>query len=140
MMWLVIGYGLIRKTGTGVLIGLIQACLVIFSGVIGSHGAMSLLTYVAPGAAIELVMLLTRHRCCCGGCCAMAGLAANVAGTACVNVVFFRSPGIYLILVLAAAALSGIVGGFFAWEFIRIFQKYSFAGKEKKGKAKWQEN
>ena len=140
MMWLVIGYGMVKKPGAGFLIGLIQACLVIFSGVIGSHGAVSLITYAAPGLAIELVMLLIGHRCCCCGCCAIAGLAANVAGTACVNMVFFRSPGIYLVLVLSVAALSGLMGGILAWELIKMFQKYFVAGKEKKGKTKWRES
>lgn len=99
MMWIVIGYGIVRKPGAALIISTIQALLVFFTGVVGSHGIMSLFTYICPGMAVELVLIITRHRCCCAGCCALAGIAANMTGTACVNIVFFRAPGVYLILV-----------------------------------------
>ena len=123
MMWIIIGYGIVRKPGTALIISIIQALLVIFTGVVGSHGIMSLFTYICPGLAVELVLIITRHRCCCAGCCALAGIAANMTGTACVNIVFFRAPGVYLILVLAMAALSGLAGGITGWQLIKIFSK-----------------
>lgn len=123
MMWIVIGYGIVRKPGTALVISIIQALLVIFTGVVGSHGIMSLFTYICPGLAVELVLIITRHRCCCAGCCALAGIAANMTGTACVNIVFFRAPGAYLALVLAMAALFGLAGGITGWQLIKIFSK-----------------
>lgn len=140
MMWLIIGYGLVKKPGSAFIIGLIQALLVMFTGIIGSHGIMSLVTYTAPGLAVEVVMLLSRHRCCCIGCCAIGGIAANVAGTACVNAVFFKVPGAYLILVLAIAALSGMIGGIIGWQLIRIFDGFNDRMKNRKrGKDSWKE-
>lgn len=124
MMWLVIGYGIVRKPGTGTLIALVQALLVIFTGIIGSHGIMSLFTYIMPGLVMDAVLLLMGHRCCCRTCALIAGIAANVTGTACVNVVFFQAPGLYLILILSVAAFSGAVGGFIAWELLRVLEKY----------------
>lgn len=100
MMWLVVGYGLVKRPGTAFIISLVQAILVMCTGITGSHGIMSLFTYLAPGVAMEIVLLITRHRCCCLGCCAIAGAVANMAGTASVNVVFFRAPGAYLVLML----------------------------------------
>ena len=123
MMWIIIGYGIVRKPGTAIIISIIQALLVIFTGVVGSHGIMSLFTYICPGLAVELVLIIIRHRCCCAGCCALAGIAANMTGTACVNIVFFRAPGVYLILVLAMAALSGLAGGITGWQLIKIFSR-----------------
>lgn len=122
MMWLIIGYGIVRKPGTALIIGLVQALLVMFTGIIGSHGILSLFTYLAPGLAVEVVMLLIRHRACCLPCCVVGGMAANVAGVAAVNAVIFRVPGVYLILVLAVGALSGMAGGWIAHKVIRIFE------------------
>ncbi len=136
MMWLIIGYGLVKKPGTAVIIGLIQACLVIFTGVIGSHGIMSLLTYAAPGLAVEIVQILLRHHCCCAGCCAIGGMAANVAGSACVNVVFFRAPGLYLALVLSVSALSGLLGGLLAWKLLHFLDVHG-VGPDKIGGSQW---
>ncbi|NLD20052.1 MAG: ECF transporter S component [Clostridiales bacterium] len=139
MMWLIVGYGLTRKPGTAVIISLIQALLVLFTGIIGSHGIMSLMTYLAPGVAVELVMLITGHRCCCAGCCAIGGIAANMAGTACVNVVFFQAPGIYLVLMLSIAALSGMIGGIVGWQLLKAFNKSGISERFKMGKGEWKE-
>ena len=133
-MWLVIGYGIVKKPGTSTIIATIQALLVLFTGVVGSHGVMSLLTYIAPGLAVDLVLLIIGHRACCRSCAAIAGAAANVTGTACVNVVFFQAPGVYLILILAIALLSGAVGGLLAWELLRIMEKHHMTSKAEKRK------
>lgn len=134
MMWILIGYGLVRKPGTAFFIGLIQACLVIFTGAAGSHGIMSLATYTVPGLAVELAMVLLRHRCCCMGCCCIGGMAANTAGTACVNLVFFQAPGVYLALVLATAAFSGLLGGILAWKLIHMMEIHKMGTGEKEGR------
>lgn len=136
MMWMVIGYGIVKKPGTAVLIGLIQALLVLFTGIIGSHGIMSLMTYTAPGIAVDLILLLTGHRVCCRGCAVLAGAAANVTGTICVNLVFFQAPGIYLILIIALALLSGAVGGLIAWELLRVMDKYHLTAKKGREKGR----
>jgi len=124
MMWIVIGYGIVKKPGTATIIALVQALLVMFTGVVGSHGIMSLLTYVAPGLAVDITFLLIGHRACCRYCDIIAGAVANVTGTACVNVIFFQAPGAYLVLILAAAAVSGGIGGFLAWELLKVLCRY----------------
>ncbi len=135
MMWIVIGYGLVKKPGTALIICLIQALLVIFTGVIGSHGIVSLVTYLLPGVLVEIVMLVSRHRACCIGCCVVGGMAANMAGTVATNVVFFQVPGVYLILILSLSAVSGLIGGIIAWELIRVFE--GFTERRLKGRNKW---
>lgn len=64
MMWIVIAYGLTQKPGTALWVSVIQAFLVLFTGVTGSHGIMSLFTYILPGIAVEAVLLILKHRCC----------------------------------------------------------------------------
>lgn len=131
MMWLVVGYGITGKPGTSTLIALIQAFLVMFTGVVGSHGVMSLFTYLSPGIVMDLLLLLIGHRVCCRGCAVIAGAAANVTGTACVNIVFFQAPGAYLILILSIAVLSGGIGGLLAWELLKVLRKYNLTEKRK---------
>ena len=133
MMWLVVGYGITGKPGTSTLIAQIQAFLVMFTGVVGSHGVMSLFTYLSPGIVMDLLLLLIGHRVCCRGCAVIAGAAANVTGTACVNIVFFQAPGAYLLLILSIAVLSGGIGGLLAWELLKVLRKYNLTGKREGG-------
>lgn len=129
MMWIVIAYGIVGKPGTAALTALIQALLVMFTGIAGSHGIMSLLTYAAPGIVMDLALLLIRHRACCRGCCAIGGAAANLTGTLCVNLVFFQAPDLYLAVMIGTAVLSGAIGGLLAWELLKIMKRYHMLGK-----------
>ena len=124
MMWLVMAMGLTGKRGAATLTGLIQALLVTFTGVVGSHGVMSLVSYTLPGIVVDLGLLLIRHRVCCRPCAFLAGLLANVTGTLCVNMIFFQLPLIPLLLSLAVAALSGAIGGLIAWQLLILLKKY----------------
>lgn len=124
MVWLVIGYGIVGKPGTGTLIAFIQAILVILLGVTGSHGIMSLVTYTLPGIVMDLVLFLIKHKVCCGPCAFIAGASANVTGTIAVNALFFQLPGMFLLLVLSVALLSGGMGGLLAWQVLKIPRKY----------------
>lgn len=125
MMWLVIGAGLVRKTGAATLIAAVQALMIVSLGIFGTHGLMSLVTYLLPGVAVDLVMLLSRHKGCCIGCCFAGGIAANISGTYLVNLVFFRLPLIPLVLSLSSALLSGGLGGIIAHSVIRQVEKSS---------------
>ncbi len=132
MMWLVVGYGIVKKPGSASLIGLVQALLVVLTGVVGSHGMMSFVTYISPGLAMDVLLLLIGHRVCCRSCAVLAGAAANVTGTICVNLVFFQAPGVYLVLMVAIALLSGGIGGALAWELLRIMERYGLVAKKRK--------
>lgn len=125
MMWIVLGAGLVGRLGTATLISIVQAIMVISIGIFGTHGIMSLLTYILPGLAVDMVLLVLRHRGCCLGCCFVSGIAANVSGTFLVNLVFFRLPLIPLVLSLSSAALSGGLGGIIAYSVIKQFRKFN---------------
>jgi len=118
MMWLVLGFGITGKRGTMTLICLVQAIAVIATGIVGSHGVMSLLTYTTPGILADLGLLLIGHRLCCLPCAFLAGLLCNIGGTTMVNFVYFRLPVIPLVLSLSIAALSGGLGGIIAFKII----------------------
>ena len=115
MMWIVLGAGFVKKFGTATLIGLVQSILVIASGIMGTHGIMSLVSYTLPGIAVELVFLIARDKKYnilhyLFGC-----MAANVVGTLITNILFFRLPTPTVILIVSAAALSGAIGGIIVW-------------------------
>ena len=129
MLWMIIAYGIVGKPGTATLLGLVQALMVMFTGIIGSHGILSLFTYTMPGIAVDLFLVLIGHRICCRNCAFFAGGIANLTGTACVNVVFFQVPGIYLLLVLSIAFLSGGIGGLLAWQLLKILKEYNLLPK-----------
>lgn len=129
MMWLVLGYGITGKRWTMTLVGFVQAILVMATGVVGSHGVLSLFTYTAPGILADLGLLLIGHRLCCLPCAFLAGMLANMAGTIMVNFVYFRLPLIPLVLSLSAAALSGGLGGLVAFQILQQIKKLQKRGR-----------
>jgi hypothetical protein len=122
MMWIVLGSGLVRKFGAGTLIAAVQAIMVMALGIYGTHGLMSLFTYLLPGIAVDVVWLLMARRESLIFC-FLAGIAANTSGVFLVNLVFFRLPLIPLLLTLSSAALSGGLGGLVAYSMIRQVEK-----------------
>ena len=132
MMWLVVAMGLTGKRGSATLVGVIQAILVTVTGITGSHGIMSFVSYTLPGIAIDIGLLIIGHSACCLICCVVAGILANVTGTAVVNWIFFSLPPIPLALSLAVAAFSGAVGGIVAWELLKALRKYGIGGAHEK--------
>ncbi len=124
MLWIVLGAGIVGKRGTATLIATVQAIVILSVGIFGTHGLMSLFTYILPGLAVDFVLLIIGHRGCCVNCCFLAGVAANISGTFLVNLIFFRLPLIPLILSLSSAALSGGLGGIIAHNLIKQLVKF----------------
>lgn len=129
MMWLVLGMGITKKIGTPTLIALVQALIVIFTGILGSHGIMSLISYALPGILMDLVLLLMRNRVDNVVGAFVAGIIANVSGTFSVNFIFFQLPWVYLLLTLLVAALSGGIGGLIGWQLIKTLDKYKLINR-----------
>ncbi len=130
MMWLVVAFGLTGKRGTATLTGLTQAIIVIMVGMNGSHGIMSLFSYTLPGVAIDIILLIIRRRVDSSITAFLAGIAANVTGTLCVNAIFFSLPLIPLLLSVCIAAVSGGVGGLLAWALLKSLRKYGIGTYE----------
>ncbi|WP_312644676.1 ECF transporter S component [Hydrogenoanaerobacterium sp.] len=115
MLWIVLGAALVGKTGSGTTIAAVQAVIVIATGVSGSHGILSLITYLLPGITVDVTLLLFKkvkdYKIKMFAC----GLASNLLGTLLSNFLFFRLPAIPLLLSLSAGALSGGMGGLIAY-------------------------
>ncbi|MCL1827871.1 MAG: ECF transporter S component [Oscillospiraceae bacterium] len=125
MMWLIMAAGLTGKRGAASLAGFVQAILVISAGGTASHGLLSLVSYTLPGLTVDLILFLARQRADALPGCFFACMAANIAGTISVNMVFFRLPLIPLLLSLTAAALSGGAGGVLAWHLLRALRRFN---------------
>jgi energy-coupling factor transport system substrate-specific component len=123
MMWLVLGAGLVKKTGTGTLIGLVQALMVIAVGFMGSHGILSIVSYTLPGVATDFVFLFSRKKHYQLIHYVFGGMAANVVGTLMTNLMFFRLPAVTVLFVLFSAALSGALGGVLAYSLVKAMKR-----------------
>jgi len=126
MLWLILGRGIVDKRGAATLTALVQAILVLGMGSFGSHGIISLVTYLLPGIAIDLVLLVCGHRVCCWGCALAAGIAANVTGALLSSLIFFHLPLLPLLITLGVGALSGGIGGIIAYQILCQVRKFNF--------------
>lgn len=115
MFWVVLGIGIVKRKGTGTLIGLIQGLLVIVTGAMGTHGILSIVSYTLPGLAADLVFIWSRENKYSIIHFILGSLCANVVGTIISNAMFFRLPMETLLVLLTGAALSGAIGGVLAW-------------------------
>ncbi len=125
MLWLVLGRGLVDRTGTATLMGLIQALLVVVLGFFGTHGALSLITYVAPGLMVDLLYVVLRSGVSSPLHAFLGGTVANMTGTLTVSAVFFRLPTVPLLLSLTVAALSGGLGGLVAFSLLGQLRRFN---------------
>jgi len=128
MLFVVLGAVIVRKPGAATLIALVQAVVVFVTGMPGSQGALSLLTYTLPGVGVDVLVFVLRERIVSLPACFAAGVVANVLGTYAVSVALFRLPALPLALSLVAAALSGGVGGVLACALARRLRRLGLIG------------
>jgi len=133
MLFVVLGGALVGKKGSATLVCLIQGIVVLVSGVYGSHGAASLVTYLVPGLLVDLLWIVCRTDGNSLTACFSGGIVANVSGSVLVNFVFFRMPLIPLLLTAALAALSGGIGGIVTWQIVKHFRKQNIFSHLKSG-------
>lgn len=123
MMWLALGVGIVGKRGTATLVSLIQALLVFSGGLPGSHGILTLITYIIPGIAVDVIFAFNRKGVYTLLHFLFATMLANVMGTIGTNLIFFRLPFIPLLFTLISAMLSGSFGGvigYYIWQNLKI--------------------
>lgn len=130
MLWLVLGYGLTgNKPGTALLIGLVQGIIVIMQP-FANHGAFSVISYAAPGLAVELVYLVMRPGPVGPVRAFIGGVAANLTGSFLVTVVVmriivWRLPMVPFMLMVLTATLAGGLGGLVAYGLLTRLRKFN---------------
>ena len=125
MFWIVLAAGLVGKRGTASLTALVQALIVVTTGFFGSHGLVSLITYILPGLFIDLIFLVFRRKWTQSYEFFMAGVIANLVGTYLTNLVFFRLPLLPLLMSLISSILSGGLGGIIAFSIYKSLGRIS---------------
>ncbi len=123
MSFIVLGGALINKRGAVTITCLVQGIIVLISGVYGSHGMVSLITYLLPGIFVDALWILLSVKIHSLVTCFLAGIVANVSGSVLVNFVFFRLPLVPLLLSSALAAFSGGLGGILIWQIVKRIKK-----------------
>jgi hypothetical protein len=113
MIWPMLALLIVKQSGTATTVGLIQGIIVLVTGIYGSHGVLSIITYTIPGTIIDLVYLMI-HRFQNQWLMVIPAAMGNVSGTAIVSIVFLHIPLIPLIIVLIPAFFFGALGGYFS--------------------------
>ncbi len=114
MAFLVLADSITGKWGTATIVALIQAFVVTITGTLGTHGAISLLTYTLPGLAIDVLYLVLGRNTHYALKSFLGGVIANIAGSFAVNLAIFNVSLVPLLLAMSTAALSGGLGGLIA--------------------------
>ncbi|MDZ7330621.1 MAG: ECF transporter S component [candidate division KSB1 bacterium] len=110
MIWPSLAILIVRHIGAATLVGIIQGIIVLVTGIYGSHGILSLLTYTVPGIVIDLVYWLIRgfrYR----WLMFLPAAFGNAAGSAIVGIILMHIPLLPLILGLIPAFIFGGIGG-----------------------------
>ena len=124
MMWIVLAVATVHKPWTGTLVGLIQGFVMLALGYIGTHGALSILTFTLPGIAADIAAFFPynfskpiSHIVVC--------VSANLAGTLLVSILVWQLPFIPILISLGLSLLSAIGGGLLSF---LIFKRLQFFG------------
>ncbi len=129
MVWPMLALLVVRKTGTATLVGLIEGIVVMVTGMYGSHGLLTLITYTIPGIFIDLGFLFIKpfkSR----WLLFLPASMGNMSGSLLVGVIIMHLPKIPLIISLIPSFIFGGLGGYLSWGFYQwlvktfpVFQK-----------------
>jgi hypothetical protein len=111
MIWPMLALLIVKQFGIATIVGLIQGIVVLVTGIYGSHGVLSLITYTLPGLMIDCFYLLI-HRFQKQWLMFLPPAMGNVSGLFIVAVVFMHLPLIPMVIGLIFAFVFGAAGGF----------------------------
>lgn len=130
MFWIVLAGGLV-KSGAATVTAFTQAIIVMVTGLMGSHGLLSIVTYTLPGLVVDLYLIIFRRRLKTSMDFFVSGILANMAGAYMTILVFFRLPLIPMLASLSGAVLSGGIGGLIAYRlYLSIIKTGVISGDE----------
>jgi len=129
MVWPMLGLLVVKKTGAATFVGLIEGIVVMVTGIYGSHGLLTLVTYTVPGIFIDLGFLLIRSfpkR----WLLFFPTALGNLSGSLMVGIIIMHLPKIPLIISLIPSFIFGGLGGYLSWALYQwliktfpVFQK-----------------
>lgn len=119
MMWPMLALLVVKEKGTASLVGLIQGVIVTISGIYGSHGILSIVTYLLPCIFIDGSYILLEHwdnhlKF------LVPPALGNMIGSLLVALIFLHLPLIPLLIGLVPAIIFGGLGGLLALKLYRL--------------------
>ena len=119
MFWVVLAGYVVSRPGSVFLFCLLQGILAMMMGFTGALGALIIVAYALPGIAVEALYLILglfwsdcRHT---PVPCIAAGAVANVTGSLSNAILMFGIGGRLLLIISPISAITGGLGGFFAY-------------------------
>ena len=105
---------IVRQVGSATLTGLLQGIIVMVTGIFGSHGFLSIITYAVPGIFIDfgfLIYQIFNKR----WLLFLPTALGNMCGSFLVGTLFIRLPRIPLIFSLVLSFIFGGMAGYLSW-------------------------
>lgn len=114
MIWPMLAVWVVRRFGTAFIVGLIQGIIILVTGIYGSHGILTLITYTLPGFVIDATFALAsplphRFRI------PLPAAMGNLSGTLLISIVIMHLPKIPLLIGLIPSFIFGGIGGYLSW-------------------------
>ncbi|MEG2084848.1 MAG: ECF transporter S component, partial [Clostridia bacterium] len=132
MLWLALAVAITKKPFAATICATIQMLIMLVTGLPGSHGIWSVLTYILPGFVVDITLLLFGKLKFSMLAFVVSTMLANLCGTVGANFLFFHLPAIPMMLSLSSACLSGAVGGVLAYLLFAQLKKTKLLSKETK--------
>lgn len=130
MMWPMLALLVVRKFGAALYVGVLEGVIVLVTGFYGSHGFLSLITYIGPCLVMDLAFLPVRQsrykwsR-------FFPPALANITGVLLVGTLIMRIPAIPLFIGCIPAFILGGLGGMLAlWLYMLLLNVFPQFRKE----------
>jgi len=122
MIWPMLALLVVRRFGSATMVGLLEGVIVIISGIYGSHGILSLVTYVIPCLVIDCVfqMIKSRHNLLFY---TFPTALGNMSGSLLVAYFIMRIPTVPLLVGLIPSIIFGGLGGILAYSLYNLLIK-----------------
>lgn len=114
MIWPMLAVLVVGRFGAATMVGLIQGIIIMVTGIYGSHGVLTLITYTVPGVAIDVFYLFIR-RWPNASLVAIPAAMGNLCGNLLVSILILHLPRIPLLISLVPSFFFGGVGGYLSW-------------------------
>ena len=117
MIWIVLPALIVKKRGTVLLTGILQAVLALLFGCLGNRGLLNIPVYVVPCIAVEMVMFIFSDYISSWLTSFLTGSVTNMTGALIVGVIYFQFSLVPLLISLSIAFVTGGLGGIIAYKF-----------------------
>lgn len=114
MIWPMLAALVVGRFGAATLVGLIQGAIILVTGIYGSHGLLTLITYTVPGLVVDIFYLIVQ-RWQNSWLITLPAAWGNLSGNLLVSILILHLPKIPLLISLVPSFIFGGLGGYLSW-------------------------